>query len=265
MDVKVTSEDFDRIKQYKIAILTAAYESGEGHVPSAFSILDILYCLYKPFLNTGVVNFEDLDFKFILSKGHAALGLYALLSEIDASAKNWVSEFSSYQSRFGGHPDRNKLAGVTASTGSLGHGLPMAVGIALANKASKVSKKTIVLVGDGELNEGSNWESLMVASHHKLQELLIITDFNHSTDRAVDLGDLESKMKSFGLETISIDGHNHSEIKFALEMNGNGRPRCVIAKTIKGYGLKEMENNPAWHHASPNSQKLTEFIRELTL
>ena len=242
----------------------AASTSGEGHVPSAFSILDILYCLYKPFLGSGVVNFEDLDFKFILSKGHAALGLYALLSEIDKSSKNWVNEFASYQSRFGGHPDRNKVPGVTASTGSLGHGLPIAVGIALANRAAKVSKKTIVLVGDGELNEGSNWESMLVASHHKLCDLLVITDFNHSTDRAVDLGNLESKMKSFGLETLTIDGHNHSEINSALKVSGNTGPRCVIAKTIKGNGLKEMENNPAWHHASPNSQKLSEFIHELS-
>ena len=257
-------KDFMRLSQLKKDLLKAAHLAQEGHIPSAYSILDILYCIYKPYFANGSLKQQELDFAFILSKGHASLGLYAILSEIDLELKVWIDEFGKYDSKFGGHPDRNKVPGVTASTGSLGHGLPIAVGIALANRAAKVSKKTIVLVGDGELNEGSNWESMLVASHHNLCDLLIVTDFNHSTDRAVDLGNLESKMKSFGLETLTIDGHNHSEINSALKASGNTGPRCVIAKTIKGNGLKEMENNPAWHHASPNSQKLSEFIHELS-
>jgi transketolase len=258
-------EDSKLLNHLRRDILLASSYSHEGHVPSAFSILDILFCLYLHDSNSSDYKLSEMDYKFILSKGHASLSLYAVLSEAGFFEKDWIESFGRFNSRFGGHPDRNKVPGVVASTGSLGHGLPMGIGIALANRLTNPTRKTIVLLGDGELNEGSNWESLLLASHHHLRYLTIIIDYNHSTDRALKLGDLEAKLTSFGLVTEVIDGHNHIQILEALLKIEETKPRAVIARTIKGKGLKEMENNPEWHHASPSKEKLSIFLSELSI
>lgn len=259
------AHDSKILNQLRCDILEASARSSEGHIPSAFSILDILFCVYLYDSHSRMQNLERFDYNFILSKGHGSLALYAVLSEAGFFDKSWIKDFGGYGSRFGGHPDRNKVPGVMASTGSLGHGLPIAVGVALANRISGKKQRSIVLIGDGELNEGSNWESLLLASHHHLNNLTVIIDSNHSSDRALELGDLESKLNSFGFSTQIIDGHNHIQIVKALEFVDESKPRAIVAKTIKGNGIREMENNPAWHHAFPSQEKLEVFQKDLSV
>ena len=254
------SAESDLIK-LRIAILEAASVAKEGHVPSALSILNIIYCIFLEDLKD--FDLEPRDFSFILSKGHASLGLYAVLAEAKFFSDDWIHEFGEFNSNFGGHPDRNKVNGVLASTGSLGHGLPIGVGMSLAHKARGTKEAVIVLIGDGELNEGSNWESLLIAHHHALSNLIIIIDQNQSSDRAIRMENLSEKFNAFGMQTFEIDGHDHKQIISTVFSKESKTPKVVIANTTKGYGVQEMENNPAWHHASPTAEQFLAFVNEL--
>lgn len=251
-------EQVYNMKKMKEKIIEIAAKSGEGHIPSAFSILDILWVLYSQILDKDHVNKDHL----ILSKGHASLGLYAVLTEKGLIKQEEFDTFGEFNSILGGHPDRTKIPNVEASTGSLGHGLPIAVGIALGMKIKKQKNKVYSIIGDGESNEGTIWESALLASHHKLNNLYCIVDYNHSGDRALKLGDLKKKFKSFGWDTISINGHCHEEIYKALTKKSD-KPIAIIANTIKGYGSKIMENNPEWHHKSPDQEELEKILKEL--
>lgn len=254
----------NKINGLKCSIVRAAHQSGEGHVGSAFSILDILFVLYDKVMriDPGQPNAPGRD-RFFLSKGHGSLGLYAVLSEKGFFDKKEMKYFGKFDSILGGHPDRNKVPGVEASTGSLGHGFPMAVGAALALKIKGEDPKVFALIGDGECNEGAIWESALLASHHKLDNLVCIVDHNHSTDRALGVGDLAKKFEAFGWQSAKIDGHNHKEIEWALTLRHKGAPLAVIAETVKGYGVKMMEHNPEWHHKAPSSEELEKIIKEL--
>lgn len=255
----------EKISELRKLIIELSYNSKEGHIASALSILDVLWVLYDKVLNTTPqnVNSEDRDI-FILSKGHASLAQYVMLMEKGFISKSELMTFCEYASPFGGHPDRNKINGVEASTGSLGHGFPMATGMALAQSIKQSSSKTFVLIGDGECNEGTIWESALLAAHHNLSNLCCIVDFNHSTDRALSLGSLQDKFLSFGWNTSTINGHNHEQIFEALSATASNKPTLIIAETIKGYGCKRMENNPEWHHKFPSESELNEIINELT-
>jgi transketolase len=171
--------------------------------------------------------------------------------------------FASASSHLGGHPGSRKVPGIEASTGSLGHGMPMAVGMALGLKIRDAEPRVICIVGDGECNEGAIWEAAMLAAHHQLGNLTCIVDFNHSGDRALTLGDLGAKFRSFGWDVVEIDGHNHFQIQEALLPSGGLVPRVVIANTIKGHGCAEMENNPAWHHKAPKAEELEAILTQL--
>jgi transketolase len=254
--------DSKRLQILRTKILQASAHSQEGHIPSAFSILDILYCIYILLPKSSKLNFEKDDF-FILSKGHASLALYAILEEAKIIGSEWQTSFGDFTSNFGGHPDVKKIPGIKASTGSLGHGLPIAIGKIMAKRSNNIKARAFCLIGDGELNEGSIWESLMIASHHSLHELTVIVDCNGSGDRALRLGSIQAKFSSFGFNVNTIDGHSHQDIISSLNASTNNQPSAVIAQTIKGYGLSEMENNPAWHHASPTPEQLSKFISEL--
>jgi len=246
-------------------IIRAACIAGEGHIPSAFSILDILWVLYHDILRHDSSNPTDpFRDRFVLSKGHASLGLYGILAERGFFPIEELKTFGSFTSRLGGHPDSRKVPGIEASTGSLGHGMPMAVGMALGLKIRESSSRVVSIVGDGECNEGTVWEAALLAAHHKLDNLTCIVDFNHSSNRALMLGDLSAKFRSFGWDVIEIDGHNHSQIKDSLKPCSGTLPRAVIANTIKGKGCKEMENNPAWHHKAPSLQELDTILEQLT-
>lgn len=252
------------LKKLKQIIIKASANSGEGHIPSAFSVLNILWVLYDKVLQIDPKNprADDRDM-FILSKGHASLGLYAVLAEKKFFSLSELENFGKFNSILGGHPDRNKVPGVEASTGSLGHGFPIGAGVALGLKIKKMNNKVFVIIGDGECNEGTVWESALIASHHNLSNLCCIVDYNHSTDRALDMGNIADKFKSFGWNACVINGHNHEEIYNAL-IKKTDKPKVIIANTIKGYGSKIMENNPAWHHKFPSSEELNVLLEELS-
>jgi transketolase len=258
------TSDVDIINKLKRDIIEAILPTGEGHLPSAFSILDILWVLYDSILNLDLSNIgtEERN-RFVLSKGHGSLALYAVLSEKNFLSREEMRMFARYNSQLGGHPDCNKIKGVEASTGSLGHGLPMAMGMALGMKIRRLQHRVYTVVGDGECNEGSIWESALLASHHRLNNLVCIIDYNHSTDRALLLGNLCDKFSSFGWHTIRINGHVHDEIRDALNVIDDHRPIVIVADTIKGKGIKMLENNPAWHHRGPTQEEAIIMLREL--
>jgi transketolase len=243
------------VNELKKRIVIAAYRAGEGHLASAFSILDILYVLYNQVLKP-----EDY---FVLSKGHASLALYAVLADKGVIPREWLDHFTEYNSPLGGHPDRNKIPGVVFSTGSLGHGLPQAVGLALALKVQKKPGRVYCLIGDGECNEGAIWEALLLAYEHELTNLVVIVDNNHSNDRALNLRFLPDKFRTFGYFTIFIPGHEHSKIAAACFTYDCDYPIAIIAETLKGKGCKRMEDNPEWHHKTPNRSELNEILAEL--
>jgi transketolase len=254
-----------RLLSMKRTIIQASFDAQEGHIPSAFSVLDILWVLYDKVLNhdPSAPQRPDRD-RFVLSKGHASLGLYAMLAEAGYFPAEEIGCFASFGSMLGGHPCRRKVPGVESSTGSLGHGFPMAVGMAMALRLQNLPSRVFTLIGDGEANEGSVWEAALLASHHRLDNLCLIVDYNHSTDRALGLGDLAAKFACFGFDTESIDGHGHEAIFQALSKTAAETPRAVIARTVKGKGCPAMENNPAWHHRAPKAEELAELLESLS-
>ena len=232
----------------------------EGHVPSALSILDIIWVIYNKIININLLKRRSRkrDF-FILSKGHGCLAQYVVLEKKGIISKKDLNTFCKYKSNFGGHPDSNKIEGIECSTGSLGHGFPFAAGVAYGNKLLNIKSKVITLVGDGECNEGSIWETCMIASHHKLNNLICIIDKNKSSDRALKIDDLKSKFKSFGWLAVNIDGHSQKEIFKALNIKSR-KPLAIIANTVKGKGINFMENNPEWHHKNLNQDLFNQII-----
>jgi len=245
-------------------IVAATIATKEGHIPSALSILDVLWVLY----NRVMVSYpkeplhDDRD-RFILSKGHGSLGLYAVLAEKGFFPGAELERFATFGSRLGGHPDCNKVPGVEASTGSLGHGLPFGVGVAMALRIRKVPRRVFVVVGDAECNEGSIWEAALLAAHHHLANLTCIVDYNHSTDRALGMGDMVAKFNAFGWAATSVNGHDHEALERALAQPDAQRPTAVVAETTKGYGCQMMQNSPAWHHRSPSPEELAQLLKEL--
>lgn len=246
--MKITNKDiFD--------ICELASKSKEGHIGSSLSILNILNTIYE---NINVSNNP-----FILSKGHASLGLYLILKKYNYISKEEFDSFCEYDSLLGGHPHFRKVPGILGSTGSLGHGLPMAVGKALGFKATKNESSVYVLIGDGELNEGSNWEAFLLASHHKLDNLVCIVDFNKSSERALSVTRVPKAIAELGWHLLEIDGHNEIEISNALKNKINNKPTLIWANTIKGKGISFMEGNPEWHHKSPTEIELEKIKKEL--
>ncbi len=215
------------IKKLRNRILEVALRDGMGHIPSALSILDLVYGVYK---------WKTDDDLFILSKGHGCMALYAVLEE--KGLLDWSSKLM-------GHPRRG--GAIMASTGSLGHGFPMAVGLALAKKIKEEKGKVVVLIGDGECNEGTTWESALLASHHNLDNLVVIVDNNNSSTRALNLGSLNDKFYAFGFSTCSIYGHLACDINQALNIT-SPKPLCIIADTTKGHGVDFMEGDYSWHN-----------------
>lgn len=226
------------ITKLRRRILEVAFRDGMGHIPSALSILDIIWCLYD-----SVMTKDD---QFILSKGHGVMALYAVLE-----AKGLLD----WSYKLMGHPKRG--GAILASTGSLGHGLPMAVGLAMAKKIKGEPGRVFCLIGDGECNEGTTWESALLAAHHRLDNLMVIVDQNHSGDRALMTGNLYRKFESFGWWGNERNGHE----SFKVNRDGNlgNQPMFLIANTIKGSGVPFMQN-PSWHN-----KKLTKEDYELAL
>lgn len=255
----------DVLKNLRRRIVLATLAANEGHIPSSFCVLEILWALYDRVLHVDPANprHDDRD-RFVLSKGHASLALYAVLAEKGFFPASDLERFATHDSPLGGHPDRLKVPGVEASTGSLGHGFPVGVGMALALRRKGKASRVFVLIGDGEANEGTIWESALLAAHHGLDNLTLIVDHNHSTDPALSLGDLEAKLGSFGWDTRTVDGHDVDALVAALTRPSGGRPRAVVARTVKGYGSPKIQKEPgAWHHGAPRPGDLAEILAEL--
>ena len=243
-----------------LRILDMALASQEGHIPSALSILTIVDACFAEF------SFHESNNDFILSKGHGCLALYSVLAELGMVEDSDIQNFCEYTARLGGHPDASKVPSVVTSTGSLGHGLPFGVGLAASKKAKNaLAEFVVVLLGDGECNEGTTWESALLATQLGLGNLICIVDYNHSGDRALKLDPLEDKWRSFGWNTSSVDGHSRLELSRSLSSISAecSQPTLIIANTIKGKGLSDMEHNPAWHHAKLTSQDHARFSKEL--
>jgi len=255
------NELLKRARSIRHSVIDTTLKAGGAHVGGGMSMLDILVTLYFKYMNVDVNNPDNPDRdRFVLSKGHAAIGYIPLLAEKGFFDKKLLDTFNKFKSPFGMHPDGNKISGCDASTGSLGHGLPMAVGMALGARVQKKSFQTYCIVGDGELNEGSNWESAMIAAHYKIDNLLLFVDRNrHMIDGPVEeimgIDPLADKWKAFGWEVLEIDGHNLNEITEAIEKAKEikDKPVVVIANTIKGKGVDFMEDQTKWHYGAIDS------------
>jgi transketolase len=243
------------LKNLRKKILEVSHNSNAGHIPSAFSILEIIYSCYKNVLEEGD--------EFLLSKGHGCLGLYAVFYDMGFISEDEFNSFCKFDSKLGGHPDRNKLKHIKISSGSLGHGMPIAVGIALSKKIKKEKGRVFCLVGDGECNEGTTWESFLLADKLKLDNLVCLIDNNKSQVRAIPTNNFYEKLKSFNFLVKEVNGHNIDSITEVLK-EAQESPSAIIFNTIKGYGIKEMEDNMfSWHHGSPDENKYKQFITEL--
>lgn len=229
-----------------------------GHIGPALSLIEILRVLYDSFLKfqSQKPDWDDRD-RLILSKGHGCLALYSILADKGFFNKRELDTFCQPDSILGGHPEKDKTPGVEASTGALGHGLPMGVGMALAARINNKNHRVVVIMGDGEINEGSVWESAMSAAKHKLSNLILFIDHNKlqsygRTEEVLDMSPLPEKWKSFGFLVYEIDGHDINEIEEVLNemLLKTDKPKVVICHTIKGKGLPFAEANPKWHHKS---------------
>lgn len=257
--------------QMRKQILEMIVAARGTHIASAFSIVDLALFLYGKVLNINPKKpTEAKRDKFVLSKGHGCAALYVVLADFGFFPKRILKSYTSPGSILGGHPDSSRIPGVEASTGSLGHGFSVAVGFALANKINKSESRVYCLVGDEELNEGSNWEAAQIAPHHKLDNLVLIIDNNKLmvSGFAKDILDplsFDEKFRAFGWNTIEIDGHNFSEMIKAFEKDPdkNGKPTVIIANTIKGKGVSYMENEKEWYSMLPNAEQMDVAIGEL--
>lgn len=252
----------------RIKISEMVYHFGEGHIPSAFSIIDILSALYANFLryNPKNPNWEDRDY-FILSKGHGCMALYTILEKYGFINENDFKIKDLERRILGGHPDCNKIKGIEASTGSLGTGVGIAAGIALGLKIKKKQNKVITLIGDGESNEGTIWETALVAPNLSLGNLCVIIDNNKSCEQVLPVPYMDKKWKSFGWETSVVNGHSEKEIFYALNkisFDYNSKPKAIIANTIKGKGVSFIEGCGSWHHRVPTKDELNLIREELS-
>lgn len=258
-------------KKIRIHALRMTSSGGSSHIGSIFSIADILAVLYGKILRYRSVNpkWEDRD-RFILSKGHAGAGVYAALAESGFFDISKLTTHYQDGSDLSGHVSHKGISGVELSTGSLGHGLSVAAGMALRAKFDEMGHRVFVLMSDGENDEGSNWEAAMFASHHNLSNLTIIIDYNKlqsigSIDDTLRLEPFRDKWESFGWHVEEADGHNHHQLADILgkEMNINKKPKCILAHTTKGKGVSFMENTVLWHYRTAKGEEFELALKEL--
>jgi transketolase len=238
-----------------------------SHVASALSVVDVLSAIYSRTTATTPQNkSEQLREFIILSKGHAAAALYSVLSELEFFPKTWLDQYCNDSAPLGGHVTSKGVPGVELSTGSLGHGLPYGVGVAISRKLSGISPLVIVVISDGECNEGTTWESALIANRFKLDNLIVVIDRNKIqsldfTENTIPLEPLGEKWKSFGWEVAEVDGHSIEEIQSAL--SSQKTCKVIIANTTKGKGVSFMEDTIKWHYKSPDDVELELALKEV--
>ena len=261
------------LKMLRKKIFLTGYKGGMAHLASCFSALEILFTLYPGGilrLDRNNPKWEDRD-RFVLSKGHAGLALYCVLNYAGLIPDEMYASYLRETSLIGGEPCIRDCDWVEATTGSLGHGMPMAVGMAMALKMDSKDARVYVLVGDGECEEGTTWEAAMHASRYGLDNLVIILDSNkiqkmETVEETIGEPRWKDKWSGFGFEILETDGHDPRAIAGVLNsIRDNGKPHLVIANTIKGKGVSIMEGNPNWHFKLPNKKELKVFMEELDI
>lgn len=256
-------------RQIRLRDLQAVFEAGAGHIGGEMSAIDIMTALYFRVLRIDPKEprLPGRD-RFVLSKGHTACALYVTLAKRGFIPEEEISTFLKPHSRLNGHPNCNKVPGVETNTGPLGHGLPVAVGMAKAAKLSGAAYHTYVMTGDGEMQEGSNWEAIMAASQFKLDNLTLIVDHNRFQQGAAlaetnDLAPLRPKLEAFGWDVTEINGNEMAEVVPALETR-TSRPHCIVAHTNKGHGISFMQDRVEWHHKVPSKEQYEIAVAELS-
>jgi transketolase len=256
--------------QYRREILSMIKKAGAGHTAGDLSCIDILNVLYNHSMDIRPENFASpYRDHYIQSKGHSVEALYAVLADKGFYSIIDLYTLNQYQSHFVGHPTR-AVNGIEHNTGALGHGLSVAVGIALALKKDHLPYRVFTLLGDGELEEGSNWEACMSAAHYQLDNLIAIVDRNmlqitDYTENVSQLEPLEDKFRAFGFAVKSVNGNSIPELINVFDATPfeRGKPNLVMARTVKGKGISFIENNLAWHHHAPNQDEFQVALREL--
>ena len=258
--------------EYRKTLLTIIKRANAGHTGGSLSCLDILNVLYNRVLNVSPANFADPNRdRYIQSKGHSVEALYTVLADRGFYDREELDTLNQYQSHFIGHPTR-KVPGVEQNTGALGHGLPIAVGTALAAKLDERSYRVFTLLGDGELEEGSNWEASMAAAHYKLDNLTVIVDYNKlqitgTVESVAGNNNLAQKFNAFGYAVREVDGNSISQLLAAFEALPfeAGKPNLILAHTVKGKGISFMENQVNWHHHVPTDEEFALAMKELAM
>lgn len=258
-------------QKIRLHALRMTSKGGSSHIGSVFSMADIVAVLYGKVLNVDPKNpkWSGRD-RFILSKGHAGAGVYAALAERGFFKTEVLDTHYQDGAILSGHVSHKEIPGVEFSTGSLGHGLPVGAGMAYAGKLDKKSHRVFVLLSDGECDEGSNWEAILFAGHHRLNNLVAIIDYNKiqslaSVAETLALEPFADKWRSFGWEVVEADGHNHEELSKKLEANSmkSDKPLCLIAHTTKGKGVSFMENSVLWHYRTARGEEYDSALAEL--
>lgn len=257
MSLPVESPMLDaRSRALRLGIVQTFEDGGRGHLGSAFSLVELLRVLFDEVLRLDPTQprWPERD-RFILSKGHGCLALYVLMAEKGFFPAQELQRFCRADGILGGHPEYGKVPGIEASTGSLGHGLPLGVGMALAARQDGSDRHVYVVVGDGETNEGSQWEAALSAAKHRLEHLTLLIDYNKlqsygPTREVLDLEPLADKWRAFGWGVAEVDGHDVDALRSVLRRRPlkSGAPNVVICHTVKGKGVSFMEHNPHWHH-----------------
>lgn len=258
-------------KSVRINIIESVAAAKSGHPGGSLSVADILTVLYFDKMNINPENpkMEDRD-RLVLSKGHVAPALYAVLAEKGYFPKEDLTTLRKFGSMLQGHPDMKSIPGIDMSTGSLGQGLSVANGMALAAKLDNKDHKIYVILGDGEVQEGQIWEAAMSATHYKLDNVIAVLDFNGlqidgSNEEVMNINPIDEKFLAFGWNVIKIDGHDLEAISNAVDeaKAAKGKPTVIIAKTVKGKGVSFMENQAGWHGTAPNEDQRKAAIEEL--
>ena len=261
----------EKAKSIRRNIVDMVYSAQSGHPGGSLSITDILTVLYFKEMNIDVKNPKDENRdRLILSKGHCSPALYSVLAEKGFIPKEDLKTFRKIDSYLQGHPDMKKVPGVDMTSGSLGQGLSIANGMALAGKLNQKDYRVYCILGDGEIEEGQVWEAAMSSAHYNLDNICVIVDNNNlqidgSIEEVMNSNPIDKKFESFGFNVISIDGHDYNSIFDALERakNCKGKPTAIIAKTIKGKGVSLMENQVGWHGKAPNDEEYKKIIEDL--
>ena len=256
-------------KELRKKIVEMVHEGRDGHIPSAFSIIDIIHYLYENVLNYNnkKPDWDKRDY-FILSKGHGCLSLYVVLAKFGILKKKELSLFCKPTGILGEHPDATKVPGVEASTGSLGHGLSYSVGIAKGLKLQNKKNRVIVLDGDGECHEGTVWEAANIARNHNLNNLSVIVDFNLSGAQLLPYDKMKNKWKAFGWDAYEFDGHDEKLFRKYINRKrifNQKKPTVFILNTIKGKGTKATEGHGKWHHKIPNKDEVNMLKNQIEL